>query len=334
MKTLLDTKETTALERPPDTFQALCVKNSPQEWKQARAVYKLLEDTHQLYKLDALDYCRKVSWFVRHEETGKVKIASQHCHLRWCPLCASSRRNYISHQVKDWCEKRSHLKFITLTIKHSDDTITEQIDHLYNSFKKLRKNKEFKKHITGGIWFFQIKMSKTSEQWHPHLHVIGTGKFYSNRRLSALWERITGDSKICNIKSVKDKEKAVQYAARYAAKPAELAKLPIADAAELVVCMHGRRICGSWGIKPPISFRPKKPEDADQWKNIGDYFYVAQLYNDDPSAKAIFDAYRLDEPLDSDCDLSYVTKIIDGRDLNDPPESPPSKSPEQWNLFY
>lgn len=330
---LVHSKETPVDYPSSTSYKGLALKSVHQEWKAARAGYSLLEDLGELHKLDAFDFCRKVSWFVRHEDTGRVRVASLQCHLRWCPLCAKVRTNYVSHQVQEWIQHTKYAKFITLTVKSNDDPIESQINHLYDSFKRLRKKKEWKKKISGGVWFFQITFNKESQQWHPHIHIIAIGKFYSKRLLSSHWLLVTGDSPIVDIKAVKDAKKAAQYAARYAAKPANLSNLEPSTSAELIMAMQSRRICGCWGKGCKIIFRPRKPDDADSWKNIGDFSHVVELIGCDSSADYIWLAWQNDSALDVCHNLSYLDARIDGREVNDAPEQPPPVKQYQFEFF-
>ena len=320
---LVHDKETSVTSESDVSYHAFSKQSCISEWKSARAAYALLEDLGEIQKLDTLEYCRKVAWFVRHEETGIVRVAAQQCHLRWCPMCAQARTNYISHQVQEWIEHTKFAKFITLTLKSTDLPISEQIDSLYDSFKRLRKIKNWKKRITGGVWFFQITLNLKTQQWHPHIHIIAIGKFYSKRKLSADWLAITGDSPIVDIKAVKDKKQAAQYAARYAAKPANLENFPVSESAELILGMHGRRICGCWGKGCKIKFRPQKPDDADSWINIGDFFYVINLLCYDSTADMIYQCWHDGQALPPDINLRTLEKDVQGRLFEDPPEQPP-----------
>jgi len=334
MQLLLDTKETTPPNHVSPSFQAHSSQSCREEWKQARAIYHFLEDTNQLRKLDAFEYCRKVAWFVRHDVTGLVRVASQQCHLRWCPLCAKTRTNFVSQQVQEWIETTKYSKFITLTIVSTDTPISDQINHLYDSFKRLRKKKAFKSKIKAGVWFFQITKNKTTGLWHPHLHIIGIGKFLSKRELSRTWLECTGDSKIVDIKAVKDKKQAAMYAARYAAKPADLALVDIPDAADLVMAMQGRRICGSWGKGCKISFRPCKPEDANQWTNIGDYTFVCYLQTIDGVADDILSCWKNQTPLSLGKSLFILERPPNDYDFQDPLELPSNVGLQTYMDFF
>lgn len=331
---LVHAKETTVESAFTDCYQSYAVRSHNSEWQSARAAYQFLEENRDLQKLDAFEFCRKVAWFVRHEETGKIRVASKQCHLRWCPMCAQVRSNFISRQVQEWIAGTSYSKFVTLTVKSTDDPIADQINHLYDSFKRLRKKKDWKSKINAGVWFFQITQSAKTGLWHPHLHIIAAGKYFSKRQLSRVWLTCTGDSPIVDIKAVKDKKQAAQYAARYAAKPAALDSMPTSESAALIMALHGRRICGCWGKNCKISFRPKKPDDAESWKNIGDFFYVSNLRSHDEAATAIWECWSNGTALDPKITMYLTEKLIDGYSVENEPEKPPPRDIQTYMDFF
>ena len=263
----------------------------------AEAVYSYLDDLNGTSKRWTLEYCRSHAWFTRNSDTGEVRVASNSCHLRWCPVCADSRRNYISHSVSEWVSEQSHPKFLTLTLKHSKAGLSFQVDCLYNCFRSLRRRNEFRKAVPGGIWFFQVKRSKTDGKWHPHLHCLISGDYIPHARLSRIWLQITYTSSVVDIRPIKDPQKAANDAARYAAAPGSLVGLPLSKAVELVEAMHGRRICGTWGTARSVSLRPSRLQDSGKWQALGSWGLVTSNRLTDPNAKSIFLAWQLNEKL-------------------------------------
>ncbi len=263
-------------------------------------------------KADLLDGCRSNAWFTRHIATGEIRVASNACHLRWCPVCAESRRNYIGHSVSEWIQKLKYPKLMTLTLKHNDVPLWHQVDQLYKNFMQLRKLKDFSDIVTGGVWFFQIKLSKNDGKWHPHIHCVVDGKYMPRTLLRRMWVQITTDSTIVDIRSVKDPEGCSHEVARYAAKPGPLNGLDLTHAVELVSVMHGRRICGTWGVGREVSLRPSKFTDKDKWQSVGSWSMVMSSRKTDPISNAIFHAWQNHEPLAQGIDLHATEARIHG----------------------
>lgn len=296
--THVHTLETSIGEPPPSTLRKHLTRHSSDEIDATRHVYELLGGRNPEKRLENFDNCKTHAWFVRHEDTGDVKVVSSSCKLRWCPLCSNARKFHLGSQVTEWLEGVDRPKFLTLTLKHSNNPLESQVDDLYQAFRKLRLFKKYKKLIDGGVWFFQIKRSSGDGLWHPHLHCVIESKFLDHDDLSRTWLRITGTSKVVHVIGVKDKDDVAEYVARYAARPSQLAGLDIADQLELVTSLHGRRMVGAWGTARTISLSPSKPPDADKWRNVGSWWLVSTMFNHDDRAGAIWKAFKLNKPLD------------------------------------
>lgn len=319
----LDTQETTGKLALPRTYRALSDHSTQEELSQVRVVYSILDGAIESPRVKRLDECRTQAWFVRHSETGQVRVASQKCHIRWCPFCAGARQGFLTGQVASWLDPVEHPKLLTVTLKHSTAPIAWQIKNLYQYFMKFRKRSYLKNRITGGVWFFQIKKSKNDHLWHPHIHALISGDYLEHDKLKKLWQDITFSSSIVDIRSVKDKDNAIRHVARYAASPGALADLDLDDACSLVSAMKGLRIVGTWGTARKISLRPEKPDDADKWLSIGKWSTVHYLQETDDNAKAIIKSFYSGEPLDEQYSMRPVEKQIADEleiDIHAPPK--------------
>ena len=68
-------------------------------------------------------------------------------------------------------------------------------------FKALRAY-HFKKEIEGGLVGFEAHLGKSGGRWNVHCHILYIGSYISHARLSSVWEKITGDSKVVDIRSI------------------------------------------------------------------------------------------------------------------------------------
>ncbi len=290
-------KETSVLRSDYACYGDYRRQTHQDEFEAAWSVYDFMDDPDRRSKAELLSGCRQNAWFTRQVETGEIRIASNACHLRWCPVCAESRKNYIGHSVADWLQVQKYPKLMTLTLKHRDMPLFHQVTDLYRYFLQLRKLKDFRDIVTGGVWFFQIKQSPKTKEWHPHIHFVVTGKYFPRAHLRHLWLSVTGDSMITDIRSVKDPEGCALEVARYAAKPGPLHGLTLNHAVELVSVMHGRRICGTWGTGRAVSLRPPKFEDKDLWSSVGSWSMVMSNRKTDVTCHQIYNAWSNKEPL-------------------------------------
>lgn len=298
------------LSSPPTYGQTLRHSCYP-EFLAAWQTYASLDEFYPRHRDQKIRDCRNVAWFVRHRDTGEVKVASSSCKLRWCPVCARAKRSYIAHNLEEWLEDSDHPKFLTLTLKHSNAPLEHQINCLYGYFKSLRRRKEFRKIVTGGVWFFHIKKSKDDGLWHPHLHCIITGLYFPKSLLKRLWVQLTFNSFVVGIRVIRDYDHASFEAARYAACPGQLHGLSLTDRIELVEAMHGRRICGTWGTGRAVALRPLPPEDKFEWVGIGGFQAVFGDRKSDRNADAIFHAWKSGHPLPED-----ITYLPEDRFMN------------------
>jgi len=243
--TLVQDIETTVRLSLPDTFQAHKRHSCESEWLAAESLYELFPGVSRQSRLSVFRDCRTWAWFTRETETGMVRVASSTCKLRWCPLCANAKSNYIARNCEDWLKVQRQPKMLTLTLKHSNAPLEHQIDSLYKSFRKLRLSKLFKKQVYGGIWFFQIKRSKTDDLWHPHLHCLISSEYLPQRLLSKMWYKITLTSNVVDIRSIRDFGTASKEVARYCARPCRLSELSNEDMSAVFEAFSGRRISGS-----------------------------------------------------------------------------------------
>lgn len=309
----LDDLETSVDTRPPESYRKFCIEHCKPEYDATREAVAVKDEIDGTNRLEAFDQCRTGAWFARNVITGKVKVLSSSCKTRWCPMCSATRRWFLTSQVGDWLREVNEPKFLTLTLKHSDLSLNDQIEKLYESFKKYRKLKFMKQHVQGGVWFFQIHKSKKDGLWHPHLHCVIDAKWMDKYKLSALWEDVTGDSCIINIKEVKDPNSMSEYVARYSARPSTLAGLGEPDRLELMTCLHGRRLVGTWGTARTITLRPSKPPDSDDWKHIGYFGTVMSMLDTDNRAARIWKAFKNDSEIPEDCNLRDIENFISDR---------------------
>lgn len=273
---LVHAQETTDQSSFKSSYREFLVSGQKKDVDFADDVYAAIDVRDESKRTATLRLCRTNAWFVRHKVTGHVRITSSRCGLRWCPLCIKTKRFVMQESLKPWVRRANRPKFITLTLKHTEAPLSHQIDSLYKFFKSLRRRPYWKRRITGGVWFFQVKKSNNDGLWHPHLHVICEGRYLPREELSDMWFNITHGSSVVDIRAVNDHKKAVEYTARYASAPCRLSDLDMEDAIEVVDSMHGRRICGTFGTAKVVQLVPKKCPDAEEWEYLGGFWEIMQ----------------------------------------------------------
>ena len=265
--------------------------------------------------------CRTDAWVVQNIETQELRIASLKCNQRWCPMCSKTKRWIITNSVAEWIGTAHHPKFLTFTLKSSSESVEFQVSRLYEAFVAIRKKAWWKRKVSGGVWFFQMTINKSTGLWHPHIHVLTDGDYIPHKFLSREWLKCTHDSKIVDIRKVTGREEAAAYVAQYATVPGDLLKCTIDQGMELVIGLKGRRMCGSFGTAKGIALRPKKMDGDNPWRKVMSYQMMTIGATFDPYIELIQKAYRDGKPFDADIYGLFDTPSMDPAVLEYKPES-------------
>lgn len=265
---LLDSLETTAHDVLPSNYQHVKFSQYRTELEVAINLYCRLDTVNRHDRVENLLNCRHYAWFVRHEDTGHVKVVANACHLRWCPVCAASKRWQIKCAVSKWLKTVKRPKFMTFTIKHSTESLPDQIKRLYKAYRLFRQHKLLKKKQRGGVWFFQLKRSKKTGEWHPHLHVVVDMDYINKVEIQDEWLLVTGDSFVVDIRAIKNPGKVVDYVSRYCATPCNLSDFTSSDQDTIATSLAGRRLCGRFGTGSQCCFKPERPVDFAKWQQV------------------------------------------------------------------
>ena len=262
--------------------------------------------------------CKTRANFARHKNTGAVRVLSNSCHLRFCPLCNSVRENMIRRNVLAWLPKQRYPKLLTLTLKSNSLELRSQIELLYEYFKKLRRIKMFKKAVGQGVWFFQITKNQKKHTWHPHLHCLITGLYLPQKKLQKEWQRLTGDSFVVDIRLIKDYVSASCEVARYAASAVNINTLSRDDMRELDYALKNRRICGSWGNARKIKLTTPQKFIPEDWEKIGSWSAVTGMLGTSAEAQAIWLHWQSNSPIRAGVSLSKIDELM--KNLDDWPD--------------
>ena len=238
-------------------------------WQRIRSKVRtaLLTNNSSLRVVQRFDLCGSEPWVaVDPEDPSRFVLLANCCHSRWCLPCARERGRTIAGNLTLKLGDEP-TRFLTLTLKHSDSPLRDQISRLYSCFRKLRALRFWRENVDGGAAVLEIRHSWKSDSWHVHLHVLFHGGYVSQRALAAAWWRITGDSYVVDIRLVHGAKHAAAYVSKYLSKPISttISGKP-AKLAELIAACRGRRLVltfGSWR-----GFRLTEKIDATEWKSL------------------------------------------------------------------
>lgn len=163
--------------------------------------------------------CGSKAW-VMQSASGEVRyrLSANRCRNRWCVPCQAEKRMTIQSNIRDACDGRD-LRFMTLTLRSADASLSSQVTRLRKSFRKLRQVRELRGRITGGVYFIELTRNADRKQWHPHLHILFEGSYIAHADLKRLWLQITGDSFVVDIRKIPNSGVAAGYVSKYAGKP-------------------------------------------------------------------------------------------------------------------
>jgi len=327
---ILVPQETTSPNQLKPTYREQFLQSCESEYDATCEAYEQIYQHPSDGPRFALDNCRKHAYFAMDRVSGDVKIMTDSCRQRWCPMCANQKASFTKNSVQQWIESLESPRFLTLTLKHCEEPLLPQIEFLQDAFRRLRMRIWWKKRVFGGVWFLQVHRSKVDGLWHPHLHILLDGKYMEQGKLSDLWDLVTWGSMVLEITRIHNPEDSAKYVARYSARPAKFAEMALADRVEMIEALKGKRLSGTFGTAKVITLTPPKIESGNDWLKIGYYDSLVKDAKKLPAASLIIKCYLDGCPISDDEFFAYT-----GREVNPEVKSILNKQPVQYLLdFY
>lgn len=203
------------------------------------------------------------------DHPGQYRVAGSTCHDRFCIPCARERSHTVAANVKDQLRDRP-ARFLTLTLRSTTEPLDRLLLKLSSAFRRLRSTAFWRKRVTGGCAFLEVKWIEETTRWHAHMHVIVQGRYLKQTLLSKHWHRITQDSYVVDIRMARDAEAVANEVAKYATKPLSGDLLhDHAHLCEAMVALKGKRLIVTFGNWQSVSMTAKP--DKESWT------YVAPL---------------------------------------------------------
>jgi len=201
-------------------------------------------------RIHAFANCGTSHWIMRHkDDPDRFKIVPDHCHDRFCVPCGGSRQAVIRRNLHVHLRNQPH-RFLTLTIRHHDETLATLLLKLYRGFRRLRQRTLWRERVRGGVAFLELTYAPDRNSWHPHLHCMLDGDYIDLQDLSRAWLAATGDSKSVKIQYIRDPATVTRYITKYATKPLPASVLRHhAALVEAIHALNARRTVitfGSW----------------------------------------------------------------------------------------
>lgn len=222
--------------------------------------------------------CGSYAWVQRTvDDPPSYRVVSQHCRHRFCLPCQQDRGRLIAANLREKLPQ-AQLRFVTLTVRALDMSLAEALDHLYDSFSRLRRTNLWRDHVRGGLAVLQISWRPEHGRWHPHFHVLCEGNYLPHEALRLAWHKITSDSYVVDVRAVKSSDNVADYLAKDLTK--SMAKGVWQDPGRLREAMfatHGRKLLFAFGTWHRLKLL-EPPDDDRSWETLcsaGDLLYDA-----------------------------------------------------------
>jgi hypothetical protein len=152
-------------------------------------------------------------------DCGGYSVRLQCCGSMWCPICNLKKALKMSSQFSRFASLHQDLKkvFLTLTWKNISKIKEDTFEIFRNDFtKKFLRNRQIKKNIYGGLYAFDYTINSSTKQFNFHLHCLIFLINYINQSIiSDVWQKITGDSFVVDIRKVNDIKNGIAEVLKY-----------------------------------------------------------------------------------------------------------------------
>ena len=206
-------------------------------------------ETSRDRQMRALQECGSHLWVVFVD--GEPALRFKSCHLRFCPRCSRVLAWKRSQLFEQRISEMRRPSFVTLTMKHNDMPLRDQIQRLSRCFGRLKRRAVWKQAVAGGFHVVEITRNKVTAQYHAHIHAVIDARYMPQDWLSDQWLKITGDSKIVHIRRARSED--ARYLAKYATKSGAELAIDADDIWRNVDALRGLRLVGTFGNCRPLT---------------------------------------------------------------------------------
>ena len=173
---------------------------------------------------------------------GKLAICPTYCRSRMCPVCSRQRSKRVYSQILHRLAGTRQPRMITLTLADDGRGLSERLDRLYASYRRLRQRKVWKHSVNGAVAIAEVTRGVDGDHWHTHLHIVFRGRYLPHHQLKEAWHQITGDSFIVHIGARGSREQCARYVSKYVAKGTDVTHWTKEALQTYALAMKGRRL--------------------------------------------------------------------------------------------
>lgn len=135
------------------------------------------------------------------------------CNSVFCQQCAARRSRPLISRILKKIDRRKRYWFLTITVQNWASLTREGLSDLISKFAELRECREWKQHVTGGVYSIEAVYNphqRDGLRWHPHIHVLVETSDRLPKswihRLRVRWRRSTG-SHVLNLQPLYSRDK-------------------------------------------------------------------------------------------------------------------------------
>lgn len=254
-----------------------CFRHSGWQKFRARCAASLRRVATSPSTIDAFCRCGASMWILKNRHMPDTyKAVPDHCHNRFCIPCSGARAARVRANLAEHVGDRT-VRFVTLTLRHTQEPLRTTINRLYSYFRKLRQTPIWKNRAIGGLSTLEVKRAESSDAWHAHLHILVEGRYMDQAALSAEWLRITGDSHVVDIRLIRDKHTLASYVTKYVTKSSGIDNsLSDAELDEVITAFRGKRTVigfGTW--RSAVIVRDEKDGDWELFAHFNEVQFRA-----------------------------------------------------------
>lgn len=200
-----------------------------QEIKEYEMMYGAVDLHHsrkhglqERYLWKKLQNCAKTWMLFFCNDCSEVSVKPKLCHNKLCYTCNAIKRWTSMDRYRPYVATFKQPRFMTLTFKNVIQITEEYIRKADNHYKNLKKTLRRRGYrIERGIMV--IECTEKGNGFHYHFHILYDGSYIPQQVIAKEWERITGDSKVVDIRSVKKQyEKYQKYCYAHNIRPKTL----------------------------------------------------------------------------------------------------------------
>lgn len=210
----------------------------------ASSVAAKLREFGRLDLAEPLEKCHSESVNLRCAGCQRVNTVWNRCDLFFCARCQPRLARERAESVEWWTKQIRQPKHVVLTLANTPDLTKEHVQHMKDSFTRLRRS-VFAKNWLGG--FYRLEVTNEGKGWHLHLHALVDCRFIDASGLAVAWNRCNrGTGHIVKVKDCREAS-YLKEVTKYAVKGSELARWSAADIATFVDAFEDIRTFGVFG---------------------------------------------------------------------------------------